>query len=248
MKKFLIVICFVSVWIACTDDSKNLSINSRLENESDIPKQRFTNFSDIPFLDELHDLKRCDLIVKSNDNWRPGTTYVEGGSTWGHVMIVLEDYSGKTTDEVLRNTLVFESNSLPIPNEYQLRKIHAFAPGKDLNTSSFSFGPKYNGNRYRLRMALTDVQKDSIIAYILRQDKGTSSWRSVKKYCHKTEERLSDSDGDEKKTWYCSLLVWQAFQHVLAIDLDANQGLIVFPNDIINSPYFDQDKKNRVRF
>jgi hypothetical protein len=248
MRKFLIVICFISVWVACADDSKNLSDNSGQEKEADVSKQRFTNLSDIPFLDELHDLKRCDLIVKSNDNWRPGTTYVEGGSTWGHVMIVLEDYTGKTTDEVLRNTLVFESNSLPIPKEFQLRKIHAYTPGKDLNMSSFSFGLKFQGNRFRLRMALTDVQKDSIIAFILRQDDRTSSWRSVKRYCHKQKEQFIDTNVYEKKTWYCSLLVWQTFQNVLGIDLDANQGLIVFPNDIINSPYFDQDKKNRVRF
>jgi len=55
----------------------------------------------------------------------------------------------------------------------------------------------------------------------------------------------------DKKIWYCSLLIWEAFYQVLGIDLDPNGGIMVFPNDLIASPYFDNNVKHpqkRVRF
>jgi uncharacterized protein YycO len=56
---------------------------------------------------------------------------------------------------------------------------------------------------------------------------------------------------EDKKIWYCSLLIWEAFYTVAGIDLDSNGGLMVYPNDLIASPYFDNDpnnKQKRVRF
>jgi uncharacterized protein YycO len=46
-------------------------------------------------------------------------------------------------------------------------------------------------------------------------------------------------------------LIWQAFYDVLGIDIDANGGVYVHPNDLINSPYFKDEPgrfDKRVRF
>jgi uncharacterized protein YycO len=59
------------------------------------------------------------------------------------------------------------------------------------------------------------------------------------------------SPAKKPEYWYCSLLIWQAFYDVLGIDIDANQGVYVYPNDLINSPYFNDEPgryEKRVRF
>ncbi|MFW5793335.1 MAG: hypothetical protein ACOCWC_03555, partial [Bacteroidota bacterium] len=50
--------------------------------------------------------------------------------------------------------------------------------------------------------------------------------------------------------WYCSLLIWQAVLYVSGIDLDSNGGYFVYPNDLIASPYFNNENgfKGRTRF
>jgi uncharacterized protein YycO len=63
---------------------------------------------------------------------------------------------------------------------------------------------------------------------------------------------MAELAGRQHQTyWYCSHLIWQAFYSVLNIDLDPNGGVIVYPNDLIVSPYFQNDPLNplrRVRF
>ena len=44
------------------------------------------------------------------------------------------------------------------------------------------------------------------------------------------------SSKTNETTWYCSKLVWKAYNVALNIDIDYNQGTYVFPDDIYNSP------------
>lgn len=199
---------------------------------------------------QLDELQRCDILIRPNHNWFPGTTDVEGGFGFGHCVIVIEGTKGNNTDSVLMNSTIFESQARNVPGIYQLRSVKAFVPGDDMRFANTSFSPEYKGLRYRLRMSLTESQKDSIISFIFEQDDDLSSWRAVKNF-DRCKKNNPNSEPLDKKYWYCSLLIWQAFYHVLGIDLDENSGLTVFPNDIINSHYFNDDnslKQKRVRF
>ncbi len=39
-------------------------------------------------------------------------------------------------------------------------------------------------------------------------------------------------DKDDESRFYCSQLIWRAFKQVMNIDLDADQGALIFPDDI----------------
>lgn len=200
----------------------------------------------IEFLDPLTELQRGDILVKPNHNWIPGTSFVEGGSGFGHCVIVIQGAKGENTESVLKKTTIFESQARDVPEPYQLREIKAYAPGTDFRYATITFSQKQRGYRFRLRMNLTEQQKDSIISFVLQHDNDISSWRAPKWF----PEDGKNNDR-EKHYWYCTLLIWQAFYHVMGIDLDSNQGLIIYPNDIINSSYFDDEKslkQKRVRF
>ncbi len=179
---------------------------------------------------DVFELKRGDILVRPNNNWLSGTGFVAKGNNFGHAVIVLKGASGVTIEEVLKQTEIFESNSRDVPPEFQLRKVKAFVSGNDLRYSNDSFSEKYAGKRYRLRPPLSEAEIDSVLNYIVGQDKDQSSWRAQKN----TSNVVVD-----KHYWYCSLLIYQAFKDVLGIDLDSNGGLIVFPNDLIVHPLFD---------
>lgn len=180
--------------------------------------------------DTTIELKRGDILVRPNSNWLAGTEFVQNGNNFGHAVIVLKGARGNNWEEVLSQSEIFESNSRDVPEEFQLRKVAAYVPGNDLRYSNDSFGSKHAGRRYRLRPPLSEAQIDSVVSYIELQDDGVSSWRAQKN----TSNAVLD-----KHYWYCSLLIYQAFKDVLNIDLDANGGLIVFPNDLIAHPLFD---------
>jgi uncharacterized protein YycO len=46
-------------------------------------------------------------------------------------------------------------------------------------------------------------------------------------------------DKTDQSRFYCSQLVWLAFKDALNLDLDVDQGLLVFPDDIYNSKYVE---------
>lgn len=189
---------------------------------------------------ELTELQPCDILVKPNHNWLYGTSFVTGGSGFGHAMLVIKGAEGVNALDVLQNAEVFESIAKELPDEYQLRKSPAFYYSDNAKLNNTTFGEQNATFRYRLRFPLTQSQKDSIISFVLRQNNGISSWRSQKDF----------QSGSKKETWYCSLLIWEAFYNVLGIDIDSNGGLMIYPNDLITSSYFDgrtSDKK-RVRF
>lgn len=178
------------------------------------------------------EFKRGDIIVRPNHNWFPNTGFVENGSNFGHAAIVIKGGKGTDPEKLLREIEIFESHARNVPKEYQLRKIKGFVGGEDFRVANISFGPEYAGRRYRLRLDISEDKTDRVISYILNQENDLSSWRSLKN---------TSNPRKDKGYWYCSLLIYQAFNDVLGIDLDATGGIIVFPNDLIVHPAFDYE-------
>lgn len=195
---------------------------------------------------KLTELKAGDILVKPNNNLLPGTEWVQGGRGFGHAVLVLEDARDTNTMQLLSKVKIFESQARIVPEAYELREAPGYVDGSDFRFANTTFGLPNKGNRYRLRFCLTASQCDSIISFVLAQDQDVSSWRSQKNY-----RNGRTATPEDKQIWYCSLLVWQAFYEVLGVNLDPNGGLMVYPNDLISSQYFDNDSLNqqkRVRF
>lgn len=190
----------------------------------------------------LTELKRGDILVKPNHNWLPGTVWVEGGNGFGHAAVVLEAVTGSSTIEVLSNAVIFESHARDVPDEFQLRSTKAYQPGTDFRTDNITFAPVRVGVMYRLRFNISSSEIDTMLSYIARQENGLSSWRSMK----------SDfqEDIDNRRTYfYCSHLIREAFLHATGKEMDANGGLIVYPNDLIGSAFSEWDTLgHRMRF
>lgn len=200
----------------------------------------------------LTELQPCDILVKPNLNIIPGTTHADGGMLFGHAALIIRGAADTNETALLAKAITFESQARDVPGEYQLRQIAAYLPGEDYRLANNNFSPERLGNLYRLRMDLTDVQREAIITFILNKDNDLSSYRAMKRFTHETDSmRTLPSSGINPEYWYCSLLIWQAFYDVLGIDIDANQGVYVHPNDLINSPYFNDEPgkyEKRVRF
>jgi hypothetical protein len=178
------------------------------------------------------EFKRGDILIKANHNNLIGSSFIEGGSTFGHAAIVLEGGKDSNVMDLLKRTIIFESHAQDVPKQHQIRKIKAHQESTSKDSICLSFSNKYLGGRYLLRANLSDNQIEEIIQFIIDKDDGTSSWRATKDY-EKRDYKLP-------RNWYCSLLIWQAFYTVLDEDIDINKGLIVYPNDIINSPLFSE--------
>lgn len=195
----------------------------------------------------LTELEPCDILVKPNTNLLPGSSWVMGGRGFGHALLVIEGAQDSNTMSLLRKVKIFESQARIVPEAYELRTAPGFREGDDYRFANTTFGLQNKGYRFLLRLNLTQAQKDSVIRFVLAQDDGVSSWRA---------QKISTAGGgarqvQDRKVWYCSLLVWQAFYNVLGIDLDPNGGIMVYPNDLICSPYFDKGNDHqlkRVRF
>ena len=43
----------------------------------------------------------------------------------------------------------------------------------------------------------------------------------------------------ENCDWHCATLVWQAYYLATGLDIDANDGMFIYPSDIIASRVFD---------
>lgn len=198
----------------------------------------------------LTELEPGDILVKPNMNWFSGSAMVDGGRGFGHVVLVIEGGKDSNTMKLLEKVKIFESQARDVPEIYELRSAPGFLNGDDFRFANTTFGMQNAGFRYRLRFDLTSAQRDSIIQIVMSQDQDVSSWRSLKRLRSKLPEAKNETVTD-KKIWYCSLLIWEAFYQVLGIDLDPNAGIMVFPNDLIASPYFDNNAKHpqkRVRF
>jgi hypothetical protein len=246
--KYVVLLIFILPGISCqrtepkTQNSELLTQNSKLRTQ---------NSESLP-IRHLTELQPCDILVKPNLNFIPGTTFVPGGALFGHAAIVIVGASDTNEVALLSKTITFESQARDVPGEYQLRKIAAYLPGNDNRFANNSFIPDRLCNLYRLRMDLTDAQRKAIISFIEAKDNDLSSYRAMKRYNHEPGKGNDSHLSHEKQEyWYCSLLIWQAFYDVLGIDIDANGGVYVHPNDLINSPYFNDNPgrfEKKVRF
>jgi hypothetical protein len=188
-----------------------------------------------------------DILVKANHNWLPGTAQVFGGKGFGHAALVIEGAQDTDILRLLNKTIVFESHARDVPPEYQLRKAPAYLQGDDFRTASITFGPQNLGFCYRLRSGLSEIQIRKLINFVSAQDNGTSCWRAQKRF----SENMANQTTPQGGSWYCSLLIWQAYYTIFGIDLDPNGGVMVYPNDLIAGKYFDNTENQpykRVRF
>lgn len=199
---------------------------------------------------EVREFRRGDILVKANHNWLPGSAQVWGGKGFGHAALVLEDTRDTSLARLLAKTLLFESHSRDVPDAFQLRQVAAYLPGDDFRYANITFGPHNQGYCFRLRPHLTPEETDRLIAFVTSLDDGRSSWRAQKRFASPSAQPLQVK-GEDPGHWYCSLVIWQAFYTLFGIDLDPNEGVMVYPNDLIASPYFDnsgENKQKRVRF
>jgi hypothetical protein len=192
----------------------------------------------------IGELQKGDIIVKPNLNILPGTEYMPRGWGFGHAAIVTRGAMHSHPDSLLMMSIIFESHARDVPQIHQLREIQGYVIHDDPAFSNENFGPRYTGDRYRLRLNIRESQIDSIIDFVRNQKGSSSSWNAMKRFPGTAgTERIVAEQGRENwadnSHWYCSLLIWQAVFYVTGIDLDANGGYYVYPSDLITSPHFD---------
>lgn len=202
--------------------------------------------------DGISSLKKGDIIAKPNFNYLPGTSYVEDGFNFGHAVMVTQDYTHANIDSLLANVMVIESSSLDLPQGFQIREVQGYAIDNLNRRTNTSFGPEYQGSRYRLRMNLSEAQIDSIIAFMREQKLDFSNWNAMKRFPDSFQDTLPEGRKNwaDNSHWYCSLLIWQAVYYVTGTDIDPNGGYFIYPNDLIKSPVFNNtvNERRRVRF
>jgi hypothetical protein len=228
--RLIIFVAWMFISIRCeTDQNKASSPNTK----SVVENQNWCE-------EGITDLKPGDILVKPNINMLPGSSNKSNGWTFGHAAMVVKGYAHKNIDTLLANVTIIESIARDVPQAYQVREIAGYVENKNLALCCTSFGPKFKGNRYRLRLNLSAGQIDSIIAFARDQKNKPSCWNAMKSFPDDVEpEGSTRKNWADNSQWYCSLLVWQSYYYVTGIDLDANGGYEVYPNDLIASKYFD---------
>jgi hypothetical protein len=198
---------------------------------------------DLPENDSVR-LEVGDLLVRPNWPWLPGTCSVENGRKYGHVAIVTQGASGKTIDEALENATVIEALFFDqATRKFQIHKEDQIREGK----ASVSFGKRFKGIRYRLRMNLNEVQKGKMITFLRNQLDGGYNIFSLKRSPDSEDEKAMMLQNLKNESWHCATLVWDAYYLITGVDIDANEGYLVYPSDLIASKYFDLPG-GRVRF
>lgn len=200
---------------------------------------------DLAFATEgIDELLPGDIIVRPNTDLLPGSARVGGGYMFGHAALVVKGYRSSDIDSLLSHTIIIESMARDVMPGFQVREVPALVYNRRDAFNNTNFSSKYAGNRYRLRLHWTEDELDRLIGFLREQKGDLSRWNSAKRF---PDQPILDSlvnNGDRKNWadnshWYCSLLVWQAVMFVKGIDLDPNGGYMVYPNDLIASPYFN---------
>lgn len=196
------------------------------------------------------ELKKGDILVRPNLNILPGTSLVDGGKNYGHAAIVVKGFKHWHPDSLLAGTIIIESIAKDVPAEFQVREIKALVSNRMESFDNHNFDNRYQGHRYRLRLPLSEKETDSIVAFARSQKGKLSSWNASKYFPANADNNNPSLKLLKNETWYCSLLVWQSVYNVSGIDLDHSGGYMAYPNDLINSPYFDSlpDGEGRLRF
>lgn len=181
----------------------------------------------------MFSLKKGDVLVRPNFDWLPGSYQINAGRMFGHAAIVTEDVSGKSVDEVLAKASIIEAvvfdqktRSFIFDKKEQVRETKAI----------ISFGSRFKGIRYRLRINLTDQQTEDLLQFLKNQLDGRYSVFTVKKFVDPNSEKQITR---RNSNWHCASIVWQAFYQAKGVDIDENKGFVVYPSDIIASKYFD---------
>jgi hypothetical protein len=189
-------------------------------------------------------LKKGDILIRPNWGWLPGSCLVENGQKYGHVAIVTEGASGKTIDEALERASVIEALFFDqATRKFQFQKKDQIREGK----ASISFGHKFKGIRYRLRMHLNGDQTESMIKFLRNQLDGGYDILSLKKRFGSNAEKELLLRNLKNENWHCATIVWNAYYLATGLDIDSNDGFFVYPSDIIACKYFDLPD-GRVRF
>jgi hypothetical protein len=161
-------------------------------------------------------VKQGDIIVRPNSNILFGSEKRFWGGLSGHVAIVVKDGAFYNDDENLGNVEVIEArlfNRNPFSFENRIVR----------NKATRHYGKQYMGRRYLLRVNMTKKQFDQAYQFYLKEK-------------HTHYNILSKK---EDSTYNCATFTRKLMLVTLNVDLDSNDGKIVFPNDIINHSLFD---------
>jgi len=185
-----------------------------------------------------------DILARPNLNWLPGSSKVSSGRNFGHAAIVVRGATGNNPDEALQKALVVEAFLFD-----QATRRFVFRKEKQVRLAPavISFGTRFSGIRYRLRMPLDLQQQEMLVLFLNTQ---------VGKCRYKVFSDTQDCPGEKMQTdsppatdcgWNCATLAWYSLCYAAGINIDFNQGSFVYPNDIINSPKFNSSE-GRMRF
>jgi hypothetical protein len=196
--------------------------------------------SDLPtvFLTDTasFELRKGDILVRPNNKNLPGTCSIKNGRRYGHVALVTKGASGSSVEEALSKATVIEALFFD-----QLTRKFQFARKDQIREASAitSFGNRFKGIRYRLRMSLTDDQIEDMIQFLKNQLDGGYNLFSYKREFETEILRKSELLNTVNLNWHCATLIWEAFYLSAGIDIDANRGTFIYPADIIACRYFD---------
>ena len=158
--------------------------------------------------------------------------------------IVTQGASGKTIDEALEKATVIEALFFDqATRSFQFEKKDQIREAK----ASISFGRKFKGIRYRLHTSLSPEQTDKMISFLRNQLDGGYDILSLKHEIEGSNRKEVALSAIKNRDWHCATLVWEAFYLSAGIDLDANQGRLIYPSDIIACKQFDLPG-GRIRF
>jgi hypothetical protein len=182
------------------------------------------------------ELRKGDILVRPNWAGLPGSCSIRNGRKYGHVAMVTEDATGKTVEEALSKASVVEAlffdqgtRKFQFNRKDQIRERNAI----------ISFGERFKGIRYRLRMDLTADQTEKMIQFLRNQLDCGYNLLSFKKQFESASERESALKKMKNSDWHCATIIWEAFYLTSDMDIDANGGIFIYPADIIASKYFD---------
>jgi hypothetical protein len=204
--------------------------------------ENWYNLGHLVSADSLFEFKRGDILVRPNMSWLPGSLPVPGGRKYGHVAVVVEGSVGSTAEGALKKARVVEAlfydqktKSFLLKGEDQIREESAWV----------SFGSKFKGMRYRLRVPLTEKQSENICIFLRSQLNARYNILSLKHSKKRNAQSIIATTN--RKTWQCATLTWVSFFISTGLDVDGNGGVLIFPSDIIGSQIFAQDS-NRICF
>jgi hypothetical protein len=182
------------------------------------------------------ELRKGDILIRPNNGWLPGTIAIPEGRKYGHVGIVVEGATGSSVEETLQKALIIEAlffdqktKRFLINADEQIREEPAWT----------SFGHKFKGIRYRLRVPLSSTQTDSLCSLLKSQLDASYNIISLKKKSSAFTGKKNT--GINRDSWHCATLTWSVFYAVTNLDIDGNGGILIYPGDIIGSKLFDEE-------